>query len=79
MMDSFILVIGSFFALFAVFVLVGIYAARQRLKRSERLMEDMMREYENAYQQNPDDGFLRDNVIELRNRRWEEREKNNKK
>jgi len=79
MMDSFVIVIGSFFVLFAAFMLVGMYAARLRLKRSERLMEDMMREYENAYQQNPDDGFLRDNVIEFRARRWAEHEKNNKK
>ena len=40
--------------------------ARLRLKRSERLIEEMMREYEHALAQNPDDGFLRDNIIELR-------------
>ena len=40
--------------------------ARIRLKRSERMIEEMMRDYEQALAQNPDDGFLRDNIIELR-------------
>jgi len=79
MMDSLLIVMGSFFILFAIFILGGMYIARLRLKRSARMMEEMMQEYENAYQQNPDDCFLRDNVIEFRTRRWEEREKNNKK
>ena len=42
------------------------YMARLRLKKSERLMNEMMEEFEQAYAQNPDDGFLRDNIIELR-------------
>ena len=55
------------------------HASRARLKRSERLMKDMMEEYENAHKQNPDDGFLRDNIIEFRTRRWEELSEKDKK
>ncbi len=65
-MDSFLFVISIFFVTFAIFILVGMYMARLRLKRSERLMNEMMEEFEQAYAQNPDDGFLRDNIIELR-------------
>ena len=66
MMDSFLFVISIFFVTFIVFILAGMYMARLRLKRSERLMNEMMEEFEQAYAQNPDDGFLRDNIIELR-------------
>lgn len=65
-MDSFLFVISIFFVTFTVFILAGMYMARMRLKRSERLMNEMMQEFEQAYAQNPDDGFLRDNIIELR-------------
>mgnify|MGYP003131011922 CR=1 FL=1 len=66
MMDSFLFVISIFFVTFTVFILAGMYMARLRLKKSERLMNEMMEEFEQAYAQNPDDGFLRDNIIELR-------------
>lgn len=66
MMDSFLFVISIFFVTFTVFILAGMYMARARLKRTERLMNEMMEEFEQAYAQNPDDGFLRDNIIELR-------------
>jgi hypothetical protein len=66
MMDSFLFVISIFFVTFTVFILAGMYMARMRLKRTERLMTEMMEEFEQAYAQNPDDGFLRDNIIELR-------------
>jgi len=65
-MDSFLFVISIFFVTFTVFILVGMYMARLRLNRSERLMREMMEDFEQAYAQNPDDGFLRDNIIELR-------------
>ena len=66
MMDSFLFVISIFFVTFTVFILAGMYMALMRLKRTERLMTEMMEEFEQAYAQNPDDGFLRDNIIELR-------------
>ena len=78
MMDSFLFVISVFSAVFAFFVLVGFIAARLRLKRSEKLMEEMVKDYEQAYAQNPDDGFLRDNIIELRHHQWRQREKDKK-
>jgi hypothetical protein len=78
-MDSFLYVMGIFFVVFTVFILIGMHASRARLKRSERLMKDMMEEYENAHKQNPDDGFLRDNIIEFRTRRWEELSEKDKK
>ena len=65
-MEGSVIVISSFFVLFFVFLLAGMVMARLRLKRSERMIEEMMREYEQALAQNPDDGFLRDNIIELR-------------
>ena len=65
-MESFLFVISIFFVTFTVFILAGLYMARLRLKRSERLMKEMMEDFEQAYAQNPDDGFLRDNIIELR-------------
>jgi hypothetical protein len=37
-----------------------------------------MKDYEQAYAQNPDDGFLRDNIIELRHHQWRQREKDKK-
>jgi hypothetical protein len=78
-MDSFLFVMSIFFVVFTVFILIGMHASRARLKRSEKLMEEMMRGYENAHKQNPDDGFLRDNVIEFRARRWEELNEKEKK
>ena len=77
-MDGFVVVFGSFFVLFFVFLLVGLAMARIRIKRSERMIEEMMREYEQAYAQNPDDGFLRDNIIELRDHWWRKHEKEKK-
>ena len=68
-MDSFTFVIGIFFVVFAFFVAIGAYMSRLRLRRSERLMNEMIEEFEQAYAQNPDDGFLRDNIIELRHHR----------
>ncbi len=65
-MEEYIIVFSSFFVLFFVFLMVGMIMARIRLKRSERMIEEMMRDYEQALAQNPDDGFLRDNIIELR-------------
>ena len=65
-MEAFFIITSAGFVLFFVFLLAGIVLARIRLKRSERLIEEMMRDYEQAYAQNPDDGFLRDNIIELR-------------
>ena len=65
-MEAFFIITSAGFVLFFVFLLAGIVLARIRLKRSERLSEEMMRDYEQAYAQNPDDGFLRDNIIELR-------------
>ena len=65
-MEGSIIVMSAFFVLFFVFLLVGMVMARVRIKRSERMIEAMMRDYEQALAQNPDDGFLRDNIIELR-------------
>ena len=77
-MDSFTLIIGTFFVVFALFVAFGAYMSRRRLKQSERMIASMMEDYEQAYAQNPDDGFLRDNIIELRHHRWRENEKDKK-
>jgi len=78
MMDSFLFVVSVSFMVFAVFIAAGAFAARLRLKRSEKLMEEMMKDYEQAYAQNPDDGFLRDNIIELRHHLWRRNEKDKK-
>ena len=78
-MDSIFIVISSFFVLSSIFILVGLGAARLRLKRSQRLIEDMVREYESVQRQSMDDVPLRDNVIEFRAQLVKEHEKNNKK
>jgi len=77
-MEAFFIITSAGFVLFFVFLLAGIVAARVRLKRSERLIEEMMRDYEQAYAQNPDDGFLRDNIIELRHHLHRKNEKDKK-
>jgi len=77
-MEAFFIITSAGFVLFFVFLLAGIVAARVRLKRSERLIEEMMRDYEQAYAQNPDDGFLRDNIIELRHHLHHKNEKDKK-
>jgi hypothetical protein len=77
-MDSIFIVISSFFVLFSIFILVGLGAARLRLKRSKRLIEDMVREYESDQRQSIDDTPLHDNVLEFRAQLVKEHEKNNK-
>ena len=77
-MDSIFIVISSFFVLSSIFILVGLGAARLRLKRSQRLIEDMVREYESVQRQSMGDVPLRDNVIEFRTQLMKEHEKNNK-
>ena len=78
MMDSAIFVISIFFGVFTAFLLAGLLLGRMRLKRSERMIEAMMEDYEQAYAQNPDDGFLRDNIIELRHHLHRRNEKDKK-
>ena len=78
MMDSAILVVSAFFVVFGVFLLAGMVMARVRIKRSERMIAAMMEDYEQAYAQNRDDGFLRDNIIELRHHQWRRNEKDKK-
>ena len=78
MMDSVIFVVSAFFVVFGVFLLAGMVMARLRIKRSERMIASMMEDYEQAYAQNPDDGFLRDNIIELRHHLHRRNEKDKK-
>ena len=73
-----IIILSSFFVTCAVFFLGTLLMARQRAKRTERLMQEMMEEYEQAYLRCPDD-FLRDNIIEFQDHRWRNLDKNNKK
>jgi|TARA_R110001583_G_scaffold16196_33_gene65917 hypothetical protein len=73
-----IIVLSSFFVVFSIFFLATLLLARQRNKRTERLMHEMMEEYEQAYLRCPDD-FLRDNIIEFQNYRSRNFDKNDQK
>ena len=73
-----IIVLSSFFVVFSIFFLGTLFLARQRNKRTERLLQEMMEEYEQAYMRCPDD-FLRDNIIEFQNYRWRKLDKKDEK
>jgi hypothetical protein len=76
-MDALFIIIASFFALFTIFLFVNMTTASLRLKRSERVLEEIMKEYELFYQQDePEPSPLPDNIIEFRGRRPEAHEKN---
>jgi hypothetical protein len=73
-----VIVLSSFFVVFSIFFLATLFLARRRNKRTERLMREMMEEYEQAYMRCPDD-FLRDNIIEFQDYRWRNLDKNDEK
>lgn len=78
MADAFIIVFSCFITLFSICVLATLVLTRRRQKRTERLMREMMEEYENAWKHSPDD-FLRDNIIEFQDYRWRNFDNNRKK
>lgn len=78
MADALIIVFSCFFALFAVCVLFTLAMAHRRQKRTQKLMKEMMEEYERVYSHSPDD-FLRDNIIEFQDYRWQNFDNNRKK
>jgi len=78
MADAFIIVLSCFIPLFSICVLATLVLTRHRQKRTDRLMREMMEEYENAWKHSPDD-FLRDNIIEFQDYRWRNFDNNRKK
>jgi hypothetical protein len=78
METTLIIILSSFFGTAIVIIAGTLLMARQRSKRTDRLMQEMMDEYEHAYLRCPDD-FLRDNIIEFQDHRWRNLDKNNKK
>ena len=73
------IVLTSFFITCIGFLFVLVVAARRRRKRMDRLMQEMMEEYEHAHRRSPDD-FLRDNIIEFQQYKWAKMsDKNTKK
>ena len=73
------IVLTSFFITCVGFLFVVMISARRRQKRTARIMQEMMEEYEQVYQRSPDD-FLRDNIIEFQQYKWAKMaDKNTKK
>ncbi len=63
------IVLTSFFISCVGFLLVVMISAKRRQRRTARIMQEMMEEYEQVYQRSPDD-FLRDNIIEFQHYKW---------
>ena len=63
------IVLTSFFISCVGFLLVVMISAKRRQRRTARIMQEMMEEYEQVYQRSPDD-FLRDNIIEFQQYKW---------
>jgi len=73
------IVLTSFFITCVGFLLVVVISARRRQKRTDRIIQEMMEEYEYTCQRSPD-VFLRDNIIEFQQYKWTKMsDKNTKK